>query len=161
MPKTKRKFDIEAVIARVRTAVETFSDAAMFELAELGHRSVFHQLVACVISIRTRDEVMLPTAIRLFERARTPAEMATLTTSEIDRLIEAATFHSAKADQILAIARRTVDEFGGELPCDYEVLTSFRGVGPKCAGLALGIACGQPYIGVDVHVHREIGRAHV
>jgi endonuclease-3 len=34
------------------------------------------------------------------------------------------------------------------------VLTSFHGVGPKCAHLVLGIACGQPYIGVDIHVHR-------
>lgn len=158
MPEAKKEFDIEAVIERVRTAVETFADAAMFELADIGYRSVFQQLVACVISIRTRDEVMLPTAIRLFERAPTPAGMAALTASEIDQFIAAATFHSAKADQILEIARRTVDEFGGELPCDYEVLTSFRGVGPKCAGLALGIACGQPYIGVDIHVHRVTNR---
>ena len=33
-----------------------------------------------------------------------------------------------------------------------------RGVGPKCAGLALGIALRQPYIGVDIHVHRVTNR---
>jgi endonuclease-3 len=27
-------------------------------------------------------------------------------------------------------------------------------VGPKCANLVLGIACGTPVISVDVHVHR-------
>jgi len=48
---------------RARLDAEGFAAAAMFELAELGHRSVFEQLVACVISIRTRDEVMLPTAL--------------------------------------------------------------------------------------------------
>jgi endonuclease-3 len=31
-------------------------------------------------------------------------------------------------------------------------------VGPKCANLVLGIACGQPKIGVDVHVHRVTNR---
>jgi endonuclease-3 len=35
---------------------------------------------------------------------------------------------------------------------------SFHGVGPKCANLALGIACGLPLIGVDIHVHRVTNR---
>ena len=38
------------------------------------------------------------------------------------------------------------------------MLLSFTGVGPKCANLALGIACGLPLIGVDVHVHRVTNR---
>ncbi len=39
-----------------------------------------------------------------------------------------------------------------------ETLVSFAGVGPKCANLVLGIACGQAEIGVDVHVHRVTNR---
>jgi len=50
------------------------------------------------------------------------------------------------------------DEYAGVLPCDDSVLRSFRGVGPKCAHLALGIACGQLRISVDVHVHRVTNR---
>jgi endonuclease-3 len=38
------------------------------------------------------------------------------------------------------------------------VLTSFHGVGPKCAHLAVGIACGEKLIGVDIHVHRVTNR---
>ena len=37
-------------------------------------------------------------------------------------------------------------------------MLSFEGVGPKCANLVLGIACGQPFIGVDIHVHRVTNR---
>ena len=136
----------------------TLADAAMFELAALGHRSLFEQLVACVISIRTRDEVSLPVARELFEHAPTPASIAALSESGIDALIERSTFHRAKAATIREIARRTVDEFHGRLPCDADVLTSFKGVGPKCANLALGIACGASRIGVDVHVHRVTNR---
>jgi endonuclease-3 len=51
-----------------------------------------------------------------------------------------------------------VDEHGGVVPCDQEVLLSFKGIGPKCANLVLGIACGEPFIGVDVHVHRVTNR---
>src|SRR4029079_12934898 len=97
-------------------------------------------------------------ARRLYAKAHTPAEIAALTVEEIDGLIHTSSFHEAKAAQIREIARRTVEEFGGELPCDFTTLTSFRGVGPKCANLALGIACGHAGIGVDVHVHRVTNR---
>jgi endonuclease-3 len=130
----------------------------MFELADRGHASLFEQLVGCIISIRTRDEVSLPTALDLFERASTPAAVAKLSVPQIDRLIAASTFHRAKADTVRSIATRAVEEFDGKLPCDFDALTSFKGVGPKCANLALGIACGQSRIGVDVHVHRVTNR---
>lgn len=51
-----------------------------------------------------------------------------------------------------------MQEWKGKLPCDYEVMTSFAGVGPKCANLALGIACQIPSISVDIHVHRVTNR---
>ena len=38
------------------------------------------------------------------------------------------------------------------------MLLGFRGVGPKCANLTLGIACDVPVIGVDIHVHRVTNR---
>jgi endonuclease-3 len=159
MPATaKRPFRVDTVVRRIRSAVADFADAAMFELADAGHMSVFEQLVACIISIRTRDEVMVVAARRLFAVARAPAAMAALTPARIDRLIHPATFHRTKARQIHEIARRTATELGGTIPCDFDVLTSFSGVGPKCANLVLGIACGQARIGVDVHVHRVTNR---
>lgn len=158
MPARKRRFDIDAALKRIRAAVRPFPKAALFELAAEGFDSAFEQLVACMISIRTRDEVTVPTARALFEVARTPAEVAKLSERRIDRLIGACSFHEAKAGQIREIARRAVGEFGGTVPCDEQVLLSFRGVGPKCAHLVLGIACGEPSIGVDIHVHRVTNR---
>jgi endonuclease-3 len=154
----KRPFNIHVVMRRVRAVVEEFAAAAMFELRDEGYGDLFEQLVACIISIRTRDEVSLPTAKRLFARARTPREIAALGPEGIDALIRSATFHEGKARQIHAIAERVVTEFGGHLPCDEATLLSFRGVGPKCANLALGVACGATKISVDIHVHRVTNR---
>jgi endonuclease III len=156
--KVKQPFDIDVALRRIDQAVEPYAKAALFELAEAGYASPFEQLVACIISIRTYDEVMLPVALKLFARARTPGEIADLTPEEIDGIIRAATFHEGKAQQIHAIARRVVEEFDGRMPCDEAVLLSFKGVGPKCANLVLGIACNQPKIGVDIHVHRITNR---
>jgi len=154
----KLPFDIDEVMRRIRAAVADVPDAAMFALRDLGYGTLFQQLVACIISIRTTDEVSLPTALALLEQAPTPADVAALDIADIDAAIRSATFHGPKAAQIHAIARRVVEEFGGELPADAEVLQSFAGVGPKCANLALGVARNVPRISVDVHVWRVVNR---
>jgi endonuclease-3 len=158
IPMEKKPFEIGLALRRIRKAVKPWPKAALFELAENGFTTTFEQLVACIISIRTYDEVTLPVSRKLFERARTPAEINQLTYEELDALISPSTFHERKASQILAIAQRALEEYGGEIPCDPEVLMSFSGVGPKCAHLVLGIACGEPFISVDVHVHRVTNR---
>lgn len=155
---TKHPFDIDLAMRRIEKAVQPFAKAAMFQLFEEGFTSAFEQLVACIISIRTFDEATIPIARRLFARARTAKAVARLMPGEIDALISPSTFHERKAHQIHAIAARTEAEFGGELPCDAEVLQTFAGVGPKCAHLVMGVACQEPFISVDIHVHRVTNR---
>jgi len=155
---TKRPFDIDGMLRLIELAVQPYPKAAMFELAEQGFTTPFEQLVACILSIRTYDEVSLVAAQRLFAKARTPAQLAALKPAQIDALVRTVTFHDRKAVQIHTIAQRVLAEFGGELPCDRDLVLSFQGVGPKCANLALGIACGEPAISVDIHVHRVTNR---
>src|SRR5512143_3881076 len=88
----KQPLDIDRALSLIRTAVRPYPKAAMFELAEQGYSTPFEQLIACIISIRTLDEVSLPIAIRLLEWARTPAALAKLAPGEIDRLIMPSTF---------------------------------------------------------------------
>ncbi|MCC2956592.1 endonuclease III [Massilia sp. IC2-477] len=154
----KRPFDIDLALERIEAAVQPWPKAALFQLAEEGFTSTFEQLLACIISIRTYDEVTLPVSRRLFAQARTPSAIAGLGWEELDALISPSTFHERKAQQILAIAREVVERFGETLPGEREVLLSFAGVGPKCANLVLGVACGTPVISVDIHVHRVTGR---
>lgn len=154
----QQPFDIDRAIALVRQAVKPLPKAALFELAAAGHRSPFEQLVACIISIRTRDETTLPVALRLFQQASTPAAISQLPVEVLDQLISESTYHEVKARQIHAIATQVVAHHQGILPCDIDTLLSFSGVGPKCAHLVLGIACHQPCISVDVHVDRVTNR---
>ncbi|MEL6603279.1 MAG: endonuclease III [Cyanobacteria bacterium J06614_10] len=151
-------FDIDAAFARLREVMTAYPRAAMFQLAEEGYNSPFEQLISCMVSIRTYDEVSLPVSRRLFARANTAQAMSELSVTEIAQLIAKSTYAERKAAQILAIAQTIVQKYDGALPCDEAVMLSFKGVGPKCAHLALGIACQQPYISVDVHVHRVMNR---
>jgi endonuclease III len=154
----KKPFDINRATKKIEKAIAPYKKAALFELAEDGFNSTFEQLIACMISIRTYDEVTIVMARRLFEQARTPEGIVKLSVQEIDKLIGQSTFHDRKAIQIREMARRVLDEFDGELPCDEEILRSFSGVGPKCAHLVMGIACREPFISVDIHVHRVTNR---
>lgn len=154
----KLPFDIDLALERIEDAVRPWPKAALFQLFEEGYTSTFEQLLSCIISIRTYDEVTLPVSRKLFARARTPSEVSRLSWEELDALINPSTFHERKANQILSIAAQVVERFGETLPGDRDVLLSFAGVGPKCANLVLGVACGTPVISVDIHVHRVTGR---
>jgi endonuclease III len=158
LPAPRRPFDVGLALRRIRKAVRPLPKAAMFALAEEGHRSLYRQVVACILSVRTFDEVSLVAARRLFAAAPGPADLARLAPAAIDRLIGSVTFHRTKAGSIREIARAAAARPDSKLPCDAEVLLGLPGVGPKCAHLALGIACGERRISVDIHVHRVTNR---
>jgi endonuclease III len=103
----------------------------MFQLVEEGFDSPFEQLVACLISVRTRDETTVPTVQRLFEAAQTSAEVAALSVQRLEELIQGTSFRDTKAKYIRKIAIGTVENYGGMLPCEETVLRSFTGVVPN------------------------------
>ncbi|MEO0406465.1 MAG: endonuclease III [Cyanobacteria bacterium P01_A01_bin.135] len=149
---------VKKALTQIEPVVSAYPKAAMFALAEAGYSSLFEQLISCILSIRTYDEVSLPAAKRLFSKARTAAAIAQLPLTDLEALITPCTYAERKASQIQAIAQQVVEQYGDELPADAAVLQGFKGVGPKCAHLALGISTGQPYISVDTHVHRVVNR---
>lgn len=153
-----RPFPIDEVLRRIRQAVRGFPPAMLFELYEEGHRTPYEVLLACLISIRTLDEVSLAVSRRLLARASDPARVARLSLDQLTDFLRGSSFPRQKAAQILALSRKILAESGGELPAEERVLLSLPGVGPKCANLVLGIAGGQARIGVDIHVHRVTNR---
>jgi endonuclease-3 len=151
-------YPIGTMLRRIEAAIAPFPKAAMFALADEGYNSLFEQLVSCIISIRTLDEVTIPISRRLFERARLPEQMLRLGRDELADVLYGAIFPGQKADTILRVAQRAAKEHDTRLPAAFEALTGIKGAGPKCANLALGVAGGQHRVGVDVHVHRVVNR---
>lgn len=154
----KRPHDIDLMLERIEEEIKPHAKAAMFDLYDQGFTGLFQQVVACMISIRTRDEVSLGLARDLLSNAPNAEEMVKLGVDAIAKIISASTLSYQKAARIHNIAKQTVQEHGGELPPDEDVLRALPGVGPKCAHLALGVAARRPHIGVDIHVHRVTNR---
>ena len=154
----KVPYNLNVMLNRIEKAVSGYPKAAMFELYEKGYTTLFEQLISCIISIRTLDETTIPVSLKLFEIARTPEELLKLSPQKLEDLLYGSTFPGQKAYTMVGIAKATLEEYGGKLPVDFKQLTSLKGVGPKCANLALGVAGKIPAISVDIHVHRVVNR---
>ena len=154
----KKSFQLLIVLDRIERAVASYPKAAMFELYERGFASLFEQLVSCIISIRTLDETTIPVSERLFAVARTPEDILKLSPQKLEKLLYGCTFPGQKAYTILGVAKAAIEKYDGILPANFEALTALKGVGPKCANLALGIAAKNAAISIDVHVHRVVNR---
>ena len=121
-------------------------------------RSPYRLLVACVISLRTKDEVTSAASRRLFALADNVDLLADLEKDRIARAIYPAGFYNTKARQLRQIAAILRDDFGGEVPATEADLLALPGVGRKTANLVLGLGFGKPAICVDTHVHRISNR---
>jgi endonuclease-3 len=154
----KLPFKLTVMLKRIEKATASYPKAAMFELYERGYISLFEQLISCIISIRTLDETTIPLSEKLFSLARSPEKLLKLSPQKLENILHGSQYPGQKAYTVLGIAKAAVEEYNGELPADFEKLINLKGVGPKCANLALGVSSGHPGISVDVHVHRVANR---
>ena len=149
--------EISRPIALLKRKMAEWNSTALARVAE-RERDPFQVLIACLLSLRTKDETTGPASERLFRLAKTPRAMLGLSTSAIERTIFPVGFYRTKARVILGVCRDLLDRFKGEVPDDLESLLSLKGVGRKTANLVVTIGFGKPGICVDTHVHRISNR---
>jgi endonuclease-3 len=118
----------------------------------------FRVLIACLLSLRTKDETTGPASARLFALADTPKAMLRLTPKQIEQAIFPVGFYRTKARVILGVCRDLLDRFGGRVPDEIDALLTLKGVGRKTANLVVTQGFNKPGICVDVHVHRISNR---
>lgn len=155
MPVTNQ--NIGRVVAEIRRQMRELPDPSV-TLVGKRWKSPFLVLISCVLSLRTKDEVTLPAAERLFKLARTPRDLLGLATARIEKAIYPAGFYRTKAVTIHGICRDLLEKFGGAVPSGMEQLLTLKGVGRKTANLVLSEGFGIPALCVDTHVHRISNR---
>lgn len=145
-----------------RDAIEAF----FFRLAaidpepkgELAYVNPYTLLVAVVLSAQATDKGVNKATGPLFARADTPEKMLALGEDEVRDHIKTIGLFRGKAKNVIALSRRLVEEFGGEVPRDRAILETLPGVGRKTANVVANIAFGEPTIAVDTHVFRVSNR---
>ncbi len=124
----------------------------------LEHVDPFTLLVAVVLSAQTTDVQVNKVTPALFASASTPKRLASMTESEILKLIRSCGLAPGKARNIRRLAQTIVDEHGGRVPRDIEALERLPGVGHKTASVVMSQAFGEPAFAVDTHIHRLAAR---
>lgn len=148
---------IGRVIARLQREAPRWRPTALAEVAERS-RDPFRVLIACLLSLRTKDETTGPASERLFALADTPQTMLGLHPNQIERAIFPVGFYRTKARVVLGVSRDLIERFGGEVPGTIDALLTLKGVGRKTANLVVTQGFNKPGICVDIHVHRISNR---
>ena len=118
----------------------------------------FRTLIACILSLRTKDETTYAASERLFSFADTPAPMLELGAWKIAELIYPVGFYNQKSKQIIEICKVLLEKYDGKVPNEIDELLKFKGVGRKTANLVITEAFNKYGICVDTHVHRISNR---
>ncbi len=121
---------------------------------ELEFGSVFQLLVAVVLSAQCTDKRVNQVTPELFAHYPDARAMAEADEAEIYEYVKSVSYPNAKARHLVELARMLVDEYGGEVPNDFDALLRLPGVGRKTANVMQAVAFGQSAMPVDTHVYR-------
>ncbi|WP_026550037.1 endonuclease III [Arthrobacter sp. Br18] len=143
-----------ALKRRARKINRILGETYPYAVAELDFRNAFELLVATVLSAQTTDVRVNLTTPALFARFPDPRSLAEAEVEELQDIIRPTGFFRAKANSLLALSNRLVDEYDGDVPGRLEDLVTLPGVGRKTANVVLGNAFGIPGITVDTHFGR-------
>jgi len=149
--------DIHAAIRVLRREVRRWQEPVVGLVARES-QDPFRILIACVLSLRTKDRTTAEASRRLFALATKPAAMLRLALSRIEKAIYPVGFYRTKARQIREICRRLLEAYAGRVPDSIDELLTLPGVGRKTANLVVTVGYRKPGICVDIHVHRISNR---
>ncbi|MDT7920442.1 MAG: endonuclease III [Meiothermus sp.] len=145
----------KARAARVLAVMEALYPQAA---TELEHRNPFELLIATVLSAQATDASVNRATPALFARYPDALALAQASPEEVEPYIKTIGLYRSKAKNIVLLARRLVEQHGGQVPLDKASLRELPGVGWKTATVVLGAAFGVPGIAVDTHLTRLAGR---
>lgn len=123
---------------------------------ELG--SPYQNLVAVMLSARTRDEQVLKLLPGFWKAFPSVEKLAAASTMQIESKINTIGMYKQKAKNLKKMALDVVEKFDGKIPSTMDELVSLAGVGRKTASVVLVCSFDKTAIAVDTHVFRVTNR---
>lgn len=121
---------------------------------ELTHSNAYELLAATILSAQCTDARVNMVTPALFRKYPTVEDLAVADPSELETIIRSTGFYQSKARNLIGMARRVVDAFGGEIPRDLDDLVTLPGVGRKTGNVLRSVVFDLPGLAVDTHVGR-------
>lgn len=124
----------------------------------LDYDSVFHLLLAVVLSAQTTDVSVNKVTPELFKKYETPKQLAQADEKEVAEIIRTIGMYRTKSKNIINLAKMLVGKYDGIVPESDEELVKLPGVGRKTANVVMAVGFGHQRIAVDTHVFRVSNR---
>jgi endonuclease-3 len=145
--KKATKIEIDIIKASL---IERYGDA----VTELTYSNAYELVVAVALSAQCTDKRVNLITPALFEAYPTPQALSCANLSDVKKLIGTCSFFNNKAINLITMAKRVVDVYGGEIPLNEKELITLAGVGQKTAHVVLIEYTGANLMAVDTHVFR-------
>ncbi len=143
---------------RFNAIIGWFAENRPIAQSELHFGNPYQLLVAVILSAQCTDKRVNIVTPPLFERFPTPESLAAASFDEVYPFVKSVSYPNAKARHLIAMAQMLVQDYGGVVPSDIELLMRMPGVGRKTANVIASIVYDKPVIAVDTHVFRVAHR---
>ena len=143
---------------QIKEALDALERMHPEAMCALDHGSEFELLVAVVLSAQTTDVSVNKVTPALFGRYPDPEALAAASQDDVIEIIKMIGLYKTKSANIIKLAAKLKEDFGGRVPDSFEELVSLPGVGRKTANVVMAEAFGKPAIAVDTHVFRVANR---
>lgn len=130
--------------------VERYSDA----VTELKYKNAYELVIAVALSAQCTDKRVNVITPKLFETFPDVYALANADLEDVKKLINSCSFFNNKAKNIVAMAKRVVEVYDGEIPMNEKELITLAGVGQKTAHVVMIEYTGANLMAVDTHVFR-------
>lgn len=150
-PKKATKKEIETIREKL---LERYNDA----VTELTYTNAYELVIAVALSAQCTDKRVNLITPALFARYPDVQSLAQAELDDVKALINTCSFFNNKAKNIITMAKRVTEVYGGEIPLDEKELVTLAGVGQKTAHVVMIEYTKANLMAVDTHVFRVAHR---
>lgn len=124
----------------------------------LDYDDAWKLLVSVRLAAQCTDARVNIIVEKLYEKFPDVEALANAPVDEIEAIVKPCGLGRSKARDISACMKILRDEYGGNVPDDFDALLKLPGVGRKSANLIMGDVFGKPAIVTDTHCIRLVNR---
>ena len=121
---------------------------------ELNYTKDYELLLATMLSAQTTDKRVNSVTEILFKEYPSTKALSKANINDIIKIIKPIGTFNKKAKNVIEIAKKIEEDYGGKVPNNREYLESLPGVGRKTTNVVLSNLFNEPCIAVDTHVAR-------
>ena len=124
----------------------------------LDYNQAWKLLVSVRLAAQCTDARVNVVVQELYKKFPDVQALAQADVDEIEEIVRPCGLGRSKARDISACMKILWEEYGGNVPDDFELLLKLPGVGRKSANLIMGDVFGKPAIVTDTHCIRLVNR---